>query len=77
MVNRGKVDRGKQSNMSISMNETEINQIDNLVQFFQEDSINTVTRVDVVKYLLKTAHHHIQNEDVNNTKDFMTTYPKM
>ncbi|MDA1509617.1 hypothetical protein ORN01_25250 [Bacillus cereus] len=58
----------KNKNLTITLNSEEYADLDFLVDYFQEQSISTVTKTDVIKFMLKQMKRTVENDlvkDVN------------
>lgn len=58
----------KNRNLTIVLNNEEYGDLDFLVDYFQEQSISTVTKSDVIKFMLKQMRKTVENDlvkDVN------------
>ncbi len=58
----------KNRNLTIVLNNEEYADLDFLVDYFQEQSISTVTKSDVIKFMLKQMRKTVENDlvkDVN------------
>lgn len=58
----------KNRNLTIVLNNEEYADLDFLVDYFQEQSISTVTKSDVIKFMLKQMRKTVDNDlvkDVN------------
>jgi hypothetical protein len=50
---------GKQKNLTITLSREEHEDLDYLIDYFQRQSISTVTKSDLIKFLIKQAKFNI------------------
>jgi hypothetical protein len=56
--------------VSVVLSEDEVDKLDDLVEFFQKKSISTVTKSDVLKFLINKTHDVSQEENLKKVKEF-------
>lgn len=56
----------KNRNLTIVLNNEEYGDLDFLVDYFQEQSISTVTKSDVIKFMLKQMRKTVENDLVKD-----------
>jgi Arc/MetJ-type ribon-helix-helix transcriptional regulator len=59
--------------ITVSLNKSEEQRLDELVQFFQKKSISTVTRSDVIKFLLNRTHEITHHPKIDDAESFYKT----
>lgn len=60
------VSNTKNRNLTIVLNNEEYADLDFLVDYFQEQSISTVTKSDVIKFMLKQMRKTVENDLVKD-----------
>lgn len=50
-------------NLTVSLGEEESNDLDFLVEHFQESSISTVTKTDVIKFMIKQTRKSVESKE--------------
>lgn len=58
-------------NLTVTMTKEEHEELDYLVDFFQDQSISTVTRSDVIKFLIKNMKQTIEKGKFHKAKELL------
>ncbi|MDR7207643.1 hypothetical protein [Priestia megaterium] len=62
---------GKQKNLTITLNREENEDLEFLIDYFQRQSISTVTKTDLIKFLIKQAKFNIENGNKPKISEIM------
>jgi hypothetical protein len=69
-LSRGVFKLAKAKNLTITLDEDQYSDLDYLVGYFQEQSISTVTKSDVIKFMIKQMKRTVE-------QDLVRKYNKM
>jgi acylphosphatase len=58
-------------NLTITLNGTEHDDLNNLVDYFQQQSISTVTKSDVIKFMIKQMKLAVEKNKVNDMRNML------
>jgi hypothetical protein len=66
----------KAKNLTITLDSDQYNDLDLLVNYFQEQSISTVTKSDVIKFMIKQMKRTVQQDLVNDYNSMLNKAEK-
>lgn len=58
-------------NLTVTLGEAETKDLDFLIDYYQQQSISTVTKTDVIKFMIKQTKKHVEEKikEKNEKKD--------
>lgn len=58
-------------NLTVTLNQVEHGDLDSLVDYFQQQSISTVTKSDVIKFMIRQMKKTVDNDKVDEVRELL------